>query len=324
MIGGRILGRGAYGCTFFPAPRCAGGTVFTNSVGKVVQQDSHGSDEAMEELRIGQKIMRLPNASEYFALPTKGCVTEQPLSDPDTNKCSSIKPKEPTFLLAMPFAGQTLERVAMDRARIARIFKPLLIHLLEGAILYQSEGYVHNDIHIENILVDNKDVGRIIDFGLAFRPTDVRRWDEAHLSNSFDPKSNYIWQPPEVLLMMMIRNRIPTILGVRTIKLHNPQYYVLELQFPTRKSLEVAMDENRRTARKDLRDYIRTNAKGFDAWRLGITMWIVWNDLLRWPPFRQVAPTLYADRGVRAVLGGLTDFDPRTRLSLEKALERLR
>jgi hypothetical protein len=51
-------------------------------------------------------------------------------------------------------------------------------------------------------------------------------------------------------------------------------------------------------------------------------MWFLWDDLLQNPMFVQTK--LYGERDLlRSVMGGLTDFDPRARLTVAAALRRL-
>lgn len=339
MVGGRILGKGAYGCVFHPAPRCAGGTVFSKigkskapAIGKIILDD----DTITDELELGKQLMKLPNAEQFFALPVTDCTPKLPIQDPDIKSCDVLTDavkKNPRALshismLVMPYGGKELQDYSRDLKAVATHFKSILRHLCVGAKLYQNAGYVHNDIHIGNILVDSGGVARFIDFGLAFKPATIRSWDDAHLSRSFKARSNYLWQPPEVLLWMMLMNNVPVVVGVKDVKRHNPELQLIENQFPSpnRRSFEGALLDLRSAdpyfQRRDSVGFIKRYAKGFDAWRIGLTLWLVWHELLKWPMFRSWdGGELYADKDVRRVLEGLTDFDPRTRMTIVDACE---
>jgi hypothetical protein len=124
----------------------------------------------------------------------------------------------------------------------------------------------------------------------------------------------------------MMINGIRLVDGVRQLKEINPEYGSLEHQFPTRKTADAALADllttSREVRQRDGVGFIRKYAKQFDAWRIGLCMWNLWVDLLEWNPFMQTA--LYRDRvTIRRVLGGLTDFDPRTRLTIGAALAML-
>lgn len=321
-MGGRLLGQGVYGCTFDPAPRCANKSVFSSisglpAVGKITIEDSDS------ELKIGRAIMSLPLASVYFALPTRGCVPQIPVEDSDAPTCD-ILTKAPSgtdfSMLIMPLAGQPLIKYGLDFNRLAANYKRIFIHLLEGAVIYQNAGYVHNDIHLANILVDDMNVARYIDFGLAFRVRDVKVWEDANLGTTFKPE--YVWQAPEVHGLRMIKNGVRIEDGVRRLKEQNPEYRQMEYRFPTRRSCTAALTDLFAAYKGDSATFLRTYAKQFDAWRIGLSMWFLWDDLLQNPLF--VRTGLYAERDlIRTVMGGLTDFDPRARFTVAAALRRL-
>jgi len=317
MHGGSLLGQGVYGCTFEPAPRCEGGSVFkkiAGAVGKITSED------ASEELAIGKAIMALPLAAAYFALPSAGCKPQMPIVDPDAKGCRVITESgEGTkfSMLIMPNAGQPLIKYGTDLEVLAANYRRLFVHLLEGACIYQDAGYVHNDIHMANILVDDGGVARYIDFGLAFKLGDVKIWEDSNLGTRFRPK--YIWQAPEVHAWRMVLNGVRLKDGVQQLKEFNSEYGRMEHQFPKRRMAIDALGDLLQTNRLDGGAFVRAYGKRFDSWRLGLCMWFLWEDLLGWPAFMQTS--LYRDRElIRAVLSGLTEFDPRSRLTVQSAL----
>jgi len=320
--GGVILGQGVYGCTFEPVPRCAGGQVF-KKIGGLPAVGKLTSEDAGDELAIGKTIMGLPLASAYFALPSAGCTPAMPVDDPDARGCRVITESgEGTkfSMLIMPAAGAQLIKYASNLPRLAANYRRLFIHLLEGANIYQKAGYVHNDIHMGNILVDDAGVARYIDFGLAFKIADVKRWEDAQLGTHFRPK--YIWQAPEVHAWRMRLNGVRVTDGVQQLQDINPEYRRMENQFPGRKSATAALSDLIAKASRDGGAFVREYGKRFDSWRLGLCMWFLWDDLVRWPGF--VETPVYSERALyRKVLGGMTDFDPRTRLSMAAALRLL-
>ena len=282
------------------------------------------SEDDSDELAIGKAIMALPLAGQYFALPSAGCRPQMPIIDPEAKGCRVITESgEGTkfSMLIMPDGGQQLLKYGLDLQRLAANFKRIFIHLLEGAVIYHKAGYVHNDIHMGNILMDDAGVARYIDFGLAFRMADVKRWDDANLGTRFRPK--YVWQAPEIHAWRMVLNGVRLADGVRQLKEINPEYGKLEHQYPTRKNAVTALADlltsSKEVARRDGVEFIRKYGTRFDAWRIGLCMWFLWEDLLAWNPFVQTA--IYRERElIRRALGGLTDFDPRKRLTVGAAL----
>ncbi len=318
--GGRLLGTGVYGCTFEPAPRCAGGSVFKEvgglpAVGKVTAED------VTSELGLGRKIMALPLARQYFAAPMDACKPVLPIQDPDVAQCDVLKDGGSLTLLAMPSAGIDIQKWAQNLPRLAANYERMFVHLLEAVVLLQTAGIVHNDIHMGNILVDERNVARLIDFGLSFRLADVKEWSDANLSTNFRPK--YFMQAPEVHAWRMWLNRVRQADGVAQLKALNPEFGVMERQFPARLPMETALDQLMRTSRAAMENdggaFVRAYGSKFDCWRIGLCMWLLWDDMLKWSGFQQTE--LWSRRElIRQVLGGLTDFNPRTRFSAKKAL----
>lgn len=322
QTGGRLLGSGVYGCTFEPAPRCAGGSVFRTisglpAVGKVTYED------ATEELNIGREIMALPLAKQYFSLPTVSCKPEEPVADPDAGRCDAIKTaaEEHTDLdmLIMPLGGIEINKWADDLARLTIYYKRIFIHLLEGALIYQNAGIVHNDIHMGNVVVDEMGVARFIDFGLAFKPAAVRRWEDSGIGINFKPR--YMWQAPEIHAARMLFNGMSVAKGSAQLKEQSDIYGRMEKQFPARAPLETAAATIiQEVEMRGPAAYLRRYAKQFDAWRIGLLMWLLWNDMLGWSGFMRTELYRRDREVIRRVLCGLTDFNPRNRLTIIAAL----
>jgi hypothetical protein len=324
QVGGRLLGQGVYGCTFDPAPRCAGGSVFKTisglpAVGKVTSED------IADELGVGKEIMALPMAKQYFALPSVGCkLSSDGVNDPDANKCRVITEsgEGTTFsMLIMPAAGEQLLKWSLNLPRLAEDYRRGFVHLLEGMIIYQRAGFVHNDIHMGNVLVDEVGVARFIDFGLAFKVEDVKVWEDSNLGTRFRPK--YIWQAPEVHTWRMVKNGVRVVDGVKQMRDINAELGRIEHQFPNRVPADVALSNLVKTSPEfvnmDGVGFIRRFGKKFDSWRIGLLMWMLWDDLLHWSGF--MLTDTWRQRDVfRRVLGGLTDFDPQSRLTATEAL----
>jgi len=322
--GGRLLGQGVYGCTFEPAPRCAGGQVFSRiqglpAVGKVTVENPK------DEVTLGRAIMALPLAKQYFALPTETCKPAYPIADDQEARCEFLDDDETKpadlAMMVLPMAGQTLFKWALDLPRLAANYRRVFIHLLEGMVIYQEAGYVHNDIHMDNVLVDSAGVARYIDFGLGFKVADVRIWSDANLGTQFKPK--YVWQAPEIHLWRMLLNGVSVADGVARLKELNPEYGKLEHQYPARKTAVTALTELANTSssirRKDGGAFVRAYGKRVDSWRSGLCMWMLWQDLLIGSGFRET-PLWEQREEIRRVGGGLTRFDPRERITAQQAL----
>jgi len=311
-----------YGCTFDPAPRCAGGPVFRrvgdlSAVGKITSEDTS------DELAVGRAIMKLPLASNYFALPTERCRPEIPTGDPDESDCRVITEDGQSSkfgMLIMPAAGQQLLKWSASLPQLAEKYLEVFTHLLEGIIIYQDAGFVHNDIHMGNVLVDQRGVARFIDFGLAFQPAKVKEWSDSHLSTRYRPK--FMWQAPEIHGWRMRLNGLRISDGAAQLLAQNEEWRLLAAQFPARAPLGAALQSFLDAVGNDGVAFLRRWANSIDCWRIGLMFFILWNDLLAWSGFQQTSLWRARDT-VRRVLGGLTEFDPRRRWSARQALAAL-
>ena len=312
--GGALLGQGAFACTFEPAPPCAGGRVFKEigglrAVGKLTAED------VTLELGIGKAIMALPLASQYFSLPSASCKAGDPTLDPEAKGCRVLTEadKGTKFsLLLMPAAGQQLLRWATDLQRLSTNFERIFRHLLEGMVIYQRAGYIHNDIHMGNILMDDLGVARYIDFGLGFRVKDIQTWDDSGMGRRFRPK--YVWQAPELHARRMKWNGVWLEDGLNELRHLNKEYVKMEEYFPRRTQALEALKDFNAVAPKDDGVFIREYATKFDSWRIGVCMFMLWDDLMR---HMVQLPNVAA---IRPVISGLTEFDPRQRLTAGQAL----
>ena len=334
---GALLGQGVAGCTFDHVPMCKTGSTPRRvsglpAVGKV-------SIDVDDELRIGKAIMALPLAGNYFALPTTACAPKIPIEDPDVDNCDVIHDledegnenrvsEEYLKTLVMPNAGRTISQWARNHQALADNFVRVWRHLLEGMVIYQNAGYIHNDIHDHNLMVDDKAVARYIDFGLAYQPAKVTTMASAGLGKVFKPK--YTWHAPEIQAWRMIlSNRRP--ISVEEIvrdglsQLETRDYELLERQFPGRLSAIESLTKyiNATRSQLDSDDFgtiARQYGTTFDVWRLGLLMWKLWGNLLRWKSLGGSHSIFEKSDKISHVLGGMTDFDVTTRWTPEETL----
>jgi len=331
-VGGRLLGKGQYGCTFEPAPRCADGRVFktiTFADGKVMRAVGKITDEpATSEFQLGQELMKIPLYSNYFAPAVAKCpVRDSHVTDVDWHQCSKIDKKSPDLtLLIMPNGGEPLGKWAeSDPHRFSDNFEAILTHLLEGMVLFHRAGIVHNDIHSNNILIDSARVPRFIDFGIAFKPESPATIPH-ELRTGF--KASYILHAPEIKAWQMVRSNIRLQIGIQELKRMHTEFSRFETLFPKRQRLDEVLPDLVASVPEyrsgDKVEFLRRFGKKFDSWRLGLTFWWMWREVvLTWPGIQQ-SPVWARRTVLREVLGGLTDVDPRTRWSAEKALKALK
>ena len=321
--GGKFVGKGAYGCSFTPAPPCASGKKYVSSssdkptLGKIVYED------VGDEYEVSKIVMGLPDAAAYFAAPTRSCAPALPIDDPEAAKCALKHMTEKPTMLIMPYAGDPLVSWSTNLVTLAQNLVPMMRHLLKGIQLYQGADIVHNDIHMGNIVVDKAGLARFIDFGLAFRKSKVRGFEEAHHNRDFSPR--LIWHPPEVQAMRIALGGLRMVESVSEIQEENPDLVKIASQFPERRSgsLLAAMTRFAEAHRAlSYGAFVRQYGFAFDCWRIGLCFWYMWDDLLDWSGL-QFMPVWTHREAISAVLSGLTDFDPRSRMTIDAALARL-
>jgi len=320
--GGKFVGKGAYGCSFTPAPPCASGKKYssgssTATLGKIVYED------VGDEYEVSKIVMGLPDAAAYFAAPTRSCAPALPINDPEAAKCALKHMIEKPTMLIMPYAGDPLVSWSTNLVTLAQNLVPMMRHLLKGIQLYQGADIVHNDIHMGNIVVDKAGLTRFIDFGLAFRKSKVRGFEEAHHNRDFSPR--LIWHPPEVQAMRIALGGLRMVESVSEMQEENPDLVKIAAQFPERRSGSLLAAITRFAGAHSSLSYgafVRQYGFAFDCWRIGLCFWYMWDDLLDWSGL-QFMPVWGHREAISAVLSGLTDFDPRSRMTIDAALARL-
>jgi hypothetical protein len=297
QVGGRLLGKGSYACTFSPVPSCESGSTTGGSVAKVSVQDMTA------EVAMGRTLMALHGGRDYFALPTSSCLPRLPITDPDASKCHVLKKNKPLTMAAMPDAGVSLTSWSRTGLTPASL-QAMLVHVLRGMVLYQRAGFVHNDIHGGNIMVGEDGLARYIDFGQGFRPSALRTWDDLNLGRRF--AAEYVWLAPE-LHAIRIRSQEDHA-AIHRLYMKIPEFKQLEVAYPERQGFKAAMEEFRLPI--DPVAYMRQHGFKIDWWRLGITVWQLWRRLRKG----------HEGSPLDKAIGGLTEFDSARRMSPATAL----
>ncbi len=192
--GGKLLGQGVYGCAFDPPLLCKKSLIKNgHRVGKILP-----TDDAKYEMSISNILKEVQDADKYFVIVEDMCdikpKSEQ--TDPDLKNCLPIKGESFSQLkqIIMPFGGKPLYNIPR-RASNIDYFK-LGQHLLEAGTLLLTKKIVHGDLHTMNVLLDSTDRGRIIDFGLAWSPSNLTLASVRFLDRQFNPAISQ--EPPEV------------------------------------------------------------------------------------------------------------------------------
>jgi len=146
-----------------------------------------------------------PLGLPYFILPdiNSSCVPDMKQRDKELAKCKMIKQDadlEKVIQFTMPYAGRTLFSRIVDydflRGRLR--FFDMMLQLLEAGAYLISASYVHFDISINNVVINDKGQTALIDFGQSFSSKTITPAVLELRRKVYDPIS--ITEPPEITL----------------------------------------------------------------------------------------------------------------------------
>jgi serine/threonine protein kinase len=226
MEGGALVGQGTFGCVFSKPLLCnlkKNYPTKAGNVGKITEAVD------IENEVLAAKILKDVKGN-YFVLANieSVCKPTEFSKQPDSKsikECKFIKEKSIDTILhyTMPYGGITI-RTLFKESPSSRPPIDLLSftkHLLEGGALLALHGYVHYDIHQENILFNQKTSEPcFIDFGMSFSANNITneildtRWKI--YSPDFDP------EPPEITVITALRKNNPLINTIHDIMKQKP------------------------------------------------------------------------------------------------------
>ena len=195
--GGKVLGKGSYGCVIQPAIPCSK-KLGVDMVSKVGLDPS---ERDYDEVYIGQQLSKIDPKSKYFVYVTESCDIPRSEIDPkDFKKCK--------FELGPKYQNMIMERGSMNLHELKSvkkdddIFAKILVKMIESCLLLMKNGLTHYDIKSLNVIIKKVSPDKheyesfMIDFGSTFMP---RNWDDFGVI--VDINDNYLW-PVEVYSMM--------------------------------------------------------------------------------------------------------------------------
>jgi len=192
-----FIGKGSYGCTYFPGIDCSGKKNKKKYLTKIEEINYYSHNE----IKVSKIVKKIPNFKNYFCPILNHClVTFEKLekSSLELDKCDTlfdgfidIKKKDEFkhllydkkinknfemnkyYLFSIKFIDNTsLKKFFVKINNHTDFFNNYLIiylQLLNSIYLLNKHNIIHNDLHYENIIIDNKnDKPIIIDFGLSY------------------------------------------------------------------------------------------------------------------------------------------------------------
>lgn len=328
--GGRLLGAGTYGCVFTPPLLCKNERLIEGQQRSFLGKLSQAQD-VENEIQAAKDLGKDPRAKTYFILPEVDSLCkpkparEQP--DPDVKKCEPLARygEKDMVHYRMRYGGQSLH-VRLHSS----FFKPdtfpyfrFVRQLLEAGSVLLLNGYVHFDLHGQNVLLGKETNPILIDFGRAFSTLGMtqeivdERWTQ--YDASFAP------EPPEITLSIAAVSNVSYKQCLEDIRNEKDGVLNAERILGISRREQIAeIDRFWRTSKaaqaKDWLALWKLYWPVFDAWSIGSMCLSVMKRLLLSPKFMQSEMWLTKHRVLETVLRGLLHGSPRKRFDCIEAL----
>lgn len=336
LTGGKLLKTGLHGCVFDTIPRCKG-RARTIRDGRF-SRDKRRTRRVVKLLNIKDKtigtavlvsrqLAQIPNYGDYFILIDDVCTGDDMTQDVDWSKCGLFKqgPKRlaPFVQLRMKYGGIRLTEYALNINKLLKNWINIQVHLAEALHIMHSHNWVHGDFHFGNIVVDNNDVPRIIDFGLTYNLNTIR---EKHVVNmAFLPSyDNYAPELDYLSGVFSISDKHELV-----NQIYNRKRILREIDeaFPTSNGV---LDEMMHFAeRVDVSSpgnavlFLQKYGASSDMWTFGYDFYKLYMLLLSVPAVIDSKFYKYHNGDQMRILRGLLQVDPRKRLTSEQLLTEL-
>jgi serine/threonine protein kinase len=334
--GGKLLQTGLHGCVFDTIPRCKGRARTIRDgrysrdkrrTRRVVKLLDIKDKTVGTELLVSRQLAQMPNYADYFILIDDVCLGDDMSQNVDWSKCGLFKqgPKRlaPFVQLRMKYGGMRLTEYALNINKLLKNWINIQVHLAEALHILHSHNWVHGDFHFGNIVVDDKNVARIIDFGLTYNVNTIQ--DKHVVNMTFLPTyDNYA---PELDFLS------------GSFSIHDKRELVNAIY--RRKNILKEIDEAFPTSMGTLGEMInfaeRVDIRGVgdavvflqkygtlsDMWTFGYDFYKLYMLMLSVPEVIDSKFYKYHNGDQMRILRGLLQVDPRKRLTSEQLLTEL-
>jgi hypothetical protein len=325
--GGKVIGQGTYGCAVTPPLICKGRVRSEKrenqeKVGKVTLDK-----DAATELLISKLLRKDPLWKNYYILPDpEVCEPIQKERADDwaaceiTGKVASRNLKQ----ITSDFGGRSFGLLGSTNLRHASFdFFFFFKHLLEAGALLCKNQVSHYDLHRSNILVDTRNVPRLVDFGMSFSARDItteildERW------KVYDPK--YDSEPPEITVLTGVRNGVSLEKAIQETVTQKPIFKEVEIVFGIRREalmteLTHFFNKSKTFRNADNVGFWKIYWTGFDSFALGALFLSVLKTQLVWPEFVQGGQWIEKGALIQSILRRMLHVVPSERYDCIESL----
>jgi len=327
MPGGALIASGEHGCIFDNMPDCKTRRNRINrnnrtlKISKVVSIDDPSTSV---EINNSAVLKHIPNYEDYFILIDDFCQSdEKPVG---WQNCSLFKPGAQRVVkfmqLRMQYGGERLYEYARNRDRLMVNWLKIQIRVLEALQNLHVRGWVHGDLHHGNIIVDDENNPRLIDFGQSYS---VNALGLKSISLAFLPDfDNYA---PELDYVAGVRSGLDKIDTIHVIFTKKKILRKIDEVFPSQGGvlgdLTVFSKYTNVTNEAETLNALKRFAKCADIWTVGYNFFNLYMELLMDPLYTRSEFYKRNHEEQMRVLRGMLHPDPRQRLDVDGVLKEL-
>jgi len=322
--GGKLLDQGLYGCIFTPPLVCK-----NKKIQEAVEKDEDLqlsklilTEYAKREDSVAKFIHKIPLWKNYFVVSETMCQPAIQQTEKDLPLCNPLDDQKLSQfrLLIMRYGGESMNRHSFNLATFDLV--DFAKHFVEAGAILNLFGIVHRDIHAGNILVDNQDVPRIIDFNLAIF---VERDNlVGALEHQYTPSLPQ--EPPDSALVNALRLGYDPMTVISSILTKRPSIQKISTLLGVSLSdMEEQLEEFYRKSKSvragDDEAWFRVYWRTIDGWAIGVRLVEFIHSLSMWPQYKNKLKQ--AVKTLLPVLRGLCAVSPLARIDCVQALYQL-
>ena len=194
----KLIGQGAFGCTYYPGFTC---NAKTSKNKNLVSKLNVDDNDSKNEIKTGKIVMKIKNYRQFFSPIVKACpVNLNAIDKKNIGECDVVdKHSDSKFILSYSryINGSHLDKYILGFKEDLFVIAVIntYYYLIKSLQLLNKNDIIHFDIKGDNILHDS--VAIIIDFGLSINISDITVSNLLGLRQYFYIYATdyYIWCP---------------------------------------------------------------------------------------------------------------------------------
>ena len=328
--GGRLLGQGVYGCIFSPPLQCqqrGKSSKKKGRLGKLTEVIDIKNEIRAAELFVPVK----KEAAKYMILPMIETLCKPaPISsqkEKDIAKCEILQKRggEKMLQYELEYGGKALgERLRQIDIVKALPFWEFTGKLLEIGAFMAFHGFIHNDLHSNNILVNAAFHPRLIDFGRSYLASEIQGTTVEELeAGSFMPELGQISPESSMQDGIVLGQPIPKLYA--EIRSQKPAISMVEKVLGISRDAQMAefkhfCETSRAFQAKDWVTVWKLYWPTVDSWAIGHCIMRILSRLIVSKEF--TGSSEWKERGgiLKSIVKGLLRTSPHERLDCVEAL----